>query len=96
MKLALTEEQEMLRKTARDFLADKCSKKFVKQMEESETGYSRELWQEMAELGWMGVVFPGKYGGGDMSFLDLAVLLEEMGRACFCLLYTSPSPRDRS
>jgi alkylation response protein AidB-like acyl-CoA dehydrogenase len=51
-------------------------------MEESETGYSRELWQEMAGLGWMGLAFPGKYGGGDMSFLDLAVLLEEMGRAC--------------
>ena len=82
MKLTLTEEQEMLRKTARDFLTDKCSKKFVKQMEESETGYSGELWQEMAELGWMGLAFPGKYGGGDMSFLDLAILLEEMGRAC--------------
>jgi alkylation response protein AidB-like acyl-CoA dehydrogenase len=82
MKFTHTEEQEMLRKTARDFLVDKCSKKFVKQMEESETGYSRELWQEMAELGWMGLAFPGKYGGGDMSFLDLGVLLEEMGRAC--------------
>ena len=82
MKLTLTEEQEMLKKTARDFLADKCSKTFVKQMEESETGYSRELWQEMAELGWMGLAFPEKYGGGDMNFLDLAMLLEEMGRAC--------------
>ena len=82
MKLTLTEEQEMLKKTARDFLADKCLKKFVKQMEESETGYSRELWQEMAELGWMGLAFPEKYGGGGMNFLDLAVLLEEMGRAC--------------
>jgi alkylation response protein AidB-like acyl-CoA dehydrogenase len=82
MKFTLTEEQEMLRKTARDFLVDKCSKKLVKQMEESESGYSRELWQEMAELGWMGLAFPAKYGGGDMSFLDLAVLLEEMGRAC--------------
>jgi len=82
MKLTLTEEQEMLKKTARDFLADKCPKTFVKQMEESETGYSRELWQEMAELGWMGLAFPEKYGGGDMNFLDLAMLLEEMGRAC--------------
>ena len=82
MKLTLTEEQEMLKKTARDFLAEKCPKNLVKQMEESETGYSRELWQEMAELGWMGLAFPEKYGGGDMSFLDLAVLLEEMGRAC--------------
>jgi alkylation response protein AidB-like acyl-CoA dehydrogenase len=82
MKLTLTEEQEMIKKTARDFLADKCPKTFVKQMEESETGYSRELWQEMAELGWMGLAFPEKYGGGDMNFLDLAVLLEEMGRTC--------------
>jgi alkylation response protein AidB-like acyl-CoA dehydrogenase len=82
MKLTLSEEQEMLRKTARDFLTEKCSKKFVKQMEESETGYSGELWQKMVELGWIGLAFPGKYGGGDMSSLDLAVLLEEMGRAC--------------
>jgi len=82
MKLTLTEEQEMLRKTARDFLVDKCSKTFVKQTQESEAGYSRELWREMAELGWMGLPFPEKYGGGDMNFLDLAVILEEMGRAC--------------
>ena len=82
MNLTLTEEQEMLKKTARDFLADKCTKTFVKQMEESETGYSKELWLEMAELGWMGLAFPEKYSGGDMNFLDLAVLLEEMGRAC--------------
>jgi alkylation response protein AidB-like acyl-CoA dehydrogenase len=82
MKLNFTEEQEMLRKTARDFLVDKCSKKFVKQMEESEIGYSRDLWREMAELGWMGLAFPERYGGGGMGFLDLALLLEEMGRAC--------------
>ncbi|HEY4712071.1 MAG TPA: acyl-CoA dehydrogenase family protein [Dehalococcoidia bacterium] len=86
MKLTLTEEQEMLKKTARDFLTEKCLKKFVKQMEESETGYSRELWQEMAELGWIGLAFPEEYGGGGMNFLDLVVLLEEMGRACL------PSP----
>jgi 3-oxocholest-4-en-26-oyl-CoA dehydrogenase beta subunit len=82
MKLALTEEQEMLKQTARDFLSDKCSKAFVRQMEESESGYSRELWQEMAELGWMGLALPEQYGGGGFTFLDLAVLLEEMGRAC--------------
>lgn len=82
MRLALTEEQEMLKRSARDFLDDKCSKAFVSQMEDSDTGFSRDLWQEMAELGWMGLVVPEQYGGGGMSFLDLAVLLEEMGRAC--------------
>jgi len=82
MDLALSEEQEMLRTMARDFLTDKFPKTVVKEIEESEQGYSPELWKEMAELGWMGLVFPEKYGGSDMNFLDLAVLLEEMARAC--------------
>jgi alkylation response protein AidB-like acyl-CoA dehydrogenase len=82
MNLALSEEQEMLRKMARDFLTDKLPKAVVKEIEQSEPGYSAELWQEMAGLGWMGLAFPEKYGGSGMSFLDLAVLFEEMGRAC--------------
>jgi alkylation response protein AidB-like acyl-CoA dehydrogenase len=82
MNLALSEEQEMLKKMARDFLTDKLPKAVVKEIEQSELGYSAELWQEMAGLGWMGLAFPEKYGGSGMSFLDLAVLLEEMGRAC--------------
>ena len=86
MNLAFSEEQEMLRKAARDFLEDKCPKKLVKQLEESEKGYSAELWQEIAELGWTGLVFPEKNGGSGMSFLELMPLLEEMGRASF------PSP----
>ncbi len=82
MNLALSEEQEMLRKMARDFLTDKFPKTVVKELEESERGYSKELWKEMAGLGWMGLALPEKYGGSGMSFLDLAVLFEEMGRAC--------------
>ena len=82
MDVSLSEEQEMLRKSARDFLTDKCPKSLVREMEEDEKGYSPAMWTEMAELGWMGLAFPEKYGGADMNFLDLAVLLEEMGRAC--------------
>lgn len=51
-------------------------------MEEDEQGYSPEIWKEMAELGWLGLPFPEKYNGGGFSFLDLILLLEEMGRAC--------------
>ena len=82
MDLSLSEEQEMLKKMARDFLTNRCPKTLVKEMEASEKGYLPELWQEMAGLGWMGLVLPEKYGGGGMSFLDLSVLLEEMGRSC--------------
>ena len=82
MDFNLSEEQEMLRTMARDFLADKCPKTLVREMEEDEKGYSPELWQEMVELGWMGLVFPEEYGGSGMNFLDLAVLLEEIGRSC--------------
>jgi len=79
----LSEEQEILRKSARDFLTEKCPKSLVREMEKDEKGYSPELWQEIADLGWMGLSFPEEYGGGGMSFLDLAILLEEMGRALF-------------
>ena len=82
MNFALSEEQEMLRKMARDFLSEKCPKTLVKDMLKDEKGYPSELLREMVGLGWMGLLLPEKYGGGDMSFLDLAVLLEEMGRAC--------------
>lgn len=82
MDLAFSEEQEMLWKSARAFLADKCPKTFVREMEEDEQGYSPELWKEMADLGWLGLPFPEEYKGGGMSFIDLVVLLEEMGRAC--------------
>ncbi len=82
MDFTLSEEQEMVRKSARDFLTDKCPKTYVKQMETDEKGYSPALWKEMAELGWQGLALPEKYGGSGMEFLDLAILQEEMGRAC--------------
>lgn len=82
MDFSLSEEQEMLRKSARDFLADKCSKSYVKQMETDEKGYSPELWKETADLGWQGLALPEKYGGSGMKLIDLAILQEEMGRAC--------------
>jgi len=79
----LSEEQEILRKSARDFLTEKCPKTLVREMEKDEKGYSPQLWKEIADLGWLGLAFPEEYGGGSMSFLDLAILLEEMGRALF-------------
>ena len=82
MDFNLSEEQEMLRTAARDFLEARCPKSYVRQMETGDLGYSPDLWREMAGLGWMGLAFPEDVGGSGMSFLELAVLLEEMGRAC--------------
>jgi len=82
MNFTYTEEQEMLKTMARDFLVDKCPKTMVKEMAEDEKGYSPDLWREMVELGWTGLVIPEAYGGTGMTFLDLAVVLEEIGRAC--------------
>ena len=81
MDYALTEQQEMLKNTARDFLVKECPKTLVREMEKNEKGYSPELWAKMADLGWMGLIFPEEYGGSELSFLDFTTLLEEMGRA---------------
>jgi alkylation response protein AidB-like acyl-CoA dehydrogenase len=80
MNLDFTEEQEMLRTSARDFLTTECPKALVRELEEGEKGYSPDLWRKMAELGWMGLVIPDEYDGMGMEFFDLAILLEEMGR----------------
>ena len=82
MDFNFSEEQDMLKTMARDFLTDKVAKTLVKELEESDEGYSPELWKEMVELGWMGLLIPDEYGGSGMTFLDLAVVLEEIGRAC--------------
>ncbi len=82
MDLALSERQEMLKTTAREFLDKECPRSYVREMEADEKGYSPQLWKKIAGLGWLGLPFPEEYGGSDGSFLDLAMLLEEMGRAC--------------
>jgi alkylation response protein AidB-like acyl-CoA dehydrogenase len=80
MDLDLSEEQEMLRTMARDFLTKECPKTLVRELEEDEKGYSPDLWRKMADLGWMGLVLPEEYGGMGMEYMDLIILLQEMGR----------------
>jgi 3-oxocholest-4-en-26-oyl-CoA dehydrogenase beta subunit len=76
------DEQKMLQKGARDFFEKEVPKSLVKKMAEDEKGNPPELWQKMAQLGWLGLIFPERYGGGDGSMIDLIALEEEMGRAC--------------
>ena len=81
MELAFTQEQQMLVTSAREFLESECPKYLAMEMETDERGYSPDLWRKMADLGWMGLVIPERYGGAEFGFLDLALLLEETGRA---------------
>ena len=75
MDFALSEQQEMLKKAASEFLAKECTKKLVREMEKDERGYSPELWKKTADLGWMGLVYPEKYGGSGLTFVDFTTLL---------------------
>jgi alkylation response protein AidB-like acyl-CoA dehydrogenase len=79
MDLRLNEEQKMLKTAARDFLVKECPKALVRELEENKIGYTKEIWQKMADLGWIGMVIPEEYQGMGMKFQDLAVLVEEMG-----------------
>lgn len=81
MDLGLTEIQQMLKSSAREFLSQECPLTLVRELENDPRGYTEELWRQMAALGWTGLVFPEEYGGTGGSFIDLAVLLEEMGRS---------------
>ena len=80
MDLTLSEEQAMLTQSARDFMEEKFPREVVSEIDEGKLGYSPEIWKEMAEMGWMGLVLPEEYDGAGMAFQDLALLLEEIGR----------------
>jgi alkylation response protein AidB-like acyl-CoA dehydrogenase len=81
MDLAFDDEQELFKRSARKFFETYCDKSVVRDLEARESGFSRELWQGMAELGWMGTILPSEYDGLELSLLELGVLFEEIGRA---------------
>jgi alkylation response protein AidB-like acyl-CoA dehydrogenase len=82
MDLILTEEQSLLQETAREFVSKNSSLRRIRALRDSRDplGFSRDLWTEMAKLGWLGITFPEEYGGAGLSHTDLMVVLEELGR----------------
>src|SRR5262245_35224320 len=80
MDFGFSDEQELLRNAARDFLAKECPMTFVRQMMDDDRGFTDRFWKQMADLGWMGLIVPEEFGGSGLNFVDLVVVLEEMGR----------------
>ncbi|HEX5064723.1 MAG TPA: acyl-CoA dehydrogenase family protein [Myxococcota bacterium] len=86
MNFGFTEEQELLRAEVRKFLDQNCPLEEVRKLAETESGFSKDFWMRMAELGWVGLTFPEAHGGVGLGWEDLVVVLEETGRTLF------PSP----
>jgi alkylation response protein AidB-like acyl-CoA dehydrogenase len=82
VELVLTEDQELLAKTATDFVRANSPVSRMRALRDAEDplGFSRTLWKEMADLGWVGILIPEAYGGAGMGLADLAVVLEALGR----------------
>jgi len=93
MPLVLTEEQEMLRDSARGFLDEKAPVSALRKLRDTndETGFDRGLWKEMAEMGWAGILVDEEYGGADFGFVGAGVLAEEMGRTLTASPFLSTS-----
>jgi alkylation response protein AidB-like acyl-CoA dehydrogenase len=77
--LSLTESEEMLRKTALDFIKRDAPKSVVQKLQETDTGINSELWQMAANMGWLGIIIPEKYGGTNNSLTSAGVLFEALG-----------------
>jgi len=86
MYFDLTDEQQAIKSTARDFLAARYKSERIRELAESEHGFEQSDWDEMAELGWPGLALPEEWGGQGLGIVELAVLFEEMGYAL------APSP----
>jgi alkylation response protein AidB-like acyl-CoA dehydrogenase len=83
MDFDFTADQVMLRNSVREYLSEKVPTTFVRKMFDEPTGFSKEMWKEMAGLGWLGLTFPEENDGLGLGMVELASLLEEMGRAAF-------------
>ena len=86
MYFDLTDEQQAIKSTAHDFLAARYKSERIRELAETEHGFERSDWEEMAELGWPGLALPEEWGGQGLGIVELAVLFEEMGYAL------APSP----
>ena len=90
MQFAFTEEQEQLRGFVRQFLEEKSSEAAVREVMETESGYDKAVWAQMAEqMGLQGLAIPEEYGGQGFGWVELGIVLEEMGRALLCAPFFS-------
>src|ERR1700738_3021697 len=90
VNFAFSEEQEELRKSVRRFLEDKSPETEVRRLMETDEGYDAAVWPPMAQqLGLEGLAIPEECGGSGYSYVELIVVLEEMGRALLCAPYFS-------
>jgi alkylation response protein AidB-like acyl-CoA dehydrogenase len=83
MNFAFTDDQILLRNSARSVLDEQVKPAHVRAMMDDPQGYSGPLWQEMAKLGWLGLPFPEEQGGAGLGLVEQALLLEELGRAAY-------------
>lgn len=90
MDFSLSEEQEMLKTMARDFLEKECPESLVREMERDDKGYSPELWRKIADLGWLGLIYPEKYGGTGGNILDWSSSTRRWVGLCFPVLIFPP------
>jgi alkylation response protein AidB-like acyl-CoA dehydrogenase len=83
MNFAFTDDQVLLKSSARAALDEECRSAHVRAMMEDAQGYSPTLWSELAKLGWLGLPFAEEYGGAGLGLVELSLVLEEMGRAAY-------------
>ena len=81
MNFEFSQEQNLLREQARGFLADNCPPSAVRAILDGDASYDAELWAKIAEMGWVATTIPETHGGLGLSYLELSVIAEELGRA---------------
>jgi alkylation response protein AidB-like acyl-CoA dehydrogenase len=90
MNFAFTEEQEELRKTVRAFLEAKSSEEAVREQMETDNGFDDAVWAQMGEqMGLQGLAIPEEFGGSGYGYVELGIVLEEMGRSLLCAPFFS-------
>ena len=90
MNFDFSDDQKLLKDQARKFLSDKCTRKVVRTvLDNTDSQYSKELWQEIVAMGWTATAIPEEYGGLGLGMLELCVIAEELGRSLAPIPFSS-------
>jgi alkylation response protein AidB-like acyl-CoA dehydrogenase len=81
MNFDLTDEQQMLQAAAKEFLAARLKSETIRELAESDDAFSEDLWREISDLNWPGLMVSETYGGQELGTVELAVLMEQLGYA---------------
>ncbi len=85
LDLSLTESEKMLQKAALDFMRRDAPKEVIQALQETDTGYTEELWRTAVTMGWLGIIIPEQYGGAGLGITEASIMMQAISESIIAM-----------